>query len=241
MPQVLAGRHEGPPKNLEGMLTYNGKNVSEINHHRLVTVVEPQDFHLPTLTVKETLQFANECTQYLKPKDYQDQLREIMGESLKLGQDPKLEAGLSMLGLKRVVDKPIGSAMSPTLTANEVHRVSVAEAMAGTYAVYVYDHFNSGIDDPLAFDLLTAIRIYTRVRGTSVIATMVQPSSECVELFDRIILLNLGVVVYQGPRQDALPYFESLGYGSTSTESAPRFFSCLKHDRQRRLCLDGAI
>ncbi|BBN17690.1 protein MpABCG27 [Marchantia polymorpha subsp. ruderalis] len=212
MPQVLAGRHEGPPKNLEGMLTYNGKNVSEINHHRLVTVVEPQDFHLPTLTVKETLQFANECTQYLKPKDYQDQLREIMGESLKLGQDPKLEAGLSMLGLKRVVDKPIGSAMSPTLTANEVHRVSVAEAMAGTYAVYVYDHFNSGIDDPLAFDLLTAIRIYTRVRGTSVIATMVQPSSECVELFDRIILLNLGVVVYQGPRQDALPYFESLGF-----------------------------
>ncbi|KAG6540811.1 hypothetical protein Mapa_017836 [Marchantia paleacea] len=212
MPKVLAGRHEGPPKNLEGILTYNGRNVSEINHHRLVTVVEPQDFHLPTLTVKETLQFANECTQYLKPKDYQEQLRVIMGESLKAGQDPKLEAGLSMLGLKRVVDKPVGNAMTPTLTANEVHRVSVAEMMAGTYAVYVYDHFNSGIDDPLAFDLLTAIRIYTRVRGTSVIATMVQPSSECVELFDRIILLNLGVVVYQGPRQDALPYFESLGF-----------------------------
>lgn len=39
-----------------------------------------------------------------------------------------------------------------------------------------------------------------------------QPSPETVDLFDDILLLAEGRVVYHGPTQEAMPFFESLGF-----------------------------
>lgn len=39
-----------------------------------------------------------------------------------------------------------------------------------------------------------------------------QPPPETVALFDEIILLDSGRVIYNGPIDDVLPHFESLGY-----------------------------
>jgi hypothetical protein len=67
-----------------------------------------------------------------------------MGEALKHGQDPKLEMNLSMVGLKRVAGRPVGSPMRPSLTADEQHRLTIAEVVAGTYAAYFIDQLNQG-------------------------------------------------------------------------------------------------
>ncbi len=64
----------------------------------------------------------------------------------------------------------------------------------------------------MTFDLVTSMRIIARIRHTSVVGSILQPSSEVFQLFDRIIVLDGGQIMFQGPRQDALPYFESLGY-----------------------------
>ncbi|KAL3689857.1 hypothetical protein R1sor_016166 [Riccia sorocarpa] len=223
MPKILAGRAVGPGSIVEGQVTYNGQDVHSVNYQRLVAFVEPQDYHYPSLTVRETMEFARDCTQYYKPKHFAKELKEMLGDVLKTGQEPKLETNLRMLGLKRVEQKPVGNAQIPTLTANEIHRVSVCEMVVGTYALYVFDSLNEAIDDALAVDLINAIRIFTRVRKTAVIASLAQPSPEVVGLFDRLIVLNRGVIVYQGPRQDALPYFESLGYFKPNHVSIAEF------------------
>uniref|UniRef100_H3H8A6 ABC-2 type transporter transmembrane domain-containing protein n=1 Tax=Phytophthora ramorum TaxID=164328 RepID=H3H8A6_PHYRM len=41
---------------------------------------------------------------------------------------------------------------------------------------------------------------------------LLQPAPEVLELFDNILLLNDGEVMYHGPREQAVPYFESLGF-----------------------------
>ena len=41
--------------------------------------------------------------------------------------------------------------------------------------------------------------------------SLTQLSQEVFDLFDRIILLGDGHVVFQGPQQDAVPYFTNLG------------------------------
>ncbi|KAL2613833.1 hypothetical protein R1flu_025525 [Riccia fluitans] len=223
LPSILAGRTLGSGSIVEGLVAYNGQQVQNVNYQRLVAFVEPQDYHYSDLTVHETLEFARDCSQHLRPQGYGKELQEIFGDVLKAGQDPKLEMNLRMLGLKRVSNEPVGNALKPTLTDNEAHRVTVAEMMVGTYAVYVFDNMNLSIDDALAVDLVTAIRIFTRVRKTAVIASLVQPSPNVVELFDRIILLSRGVIVFQGPRQDALPYFETLGYFKPNHVSIAEF------------------
>ena len=40
--------------------------------------------------------------------------------------------------------------------------------------------------------------------------SLTQLSQEVFDLFDRIILLSDGHVLFQGPRQDAIPYFATL-------------------------------
>ena len=65
--------------------------------------------------------------------------------------------------------------------------------------------------DSLTFDMVTSVRMFARVRKCTVLASLLRPSEEIFNLFDRIILLDGGQVMFQGPRQDVIPYFESLG------------------------------
>lgn len=71
------------------------------------------------------------------------------------------------------------------------------------------------MDDLLTLDLVTSLRVIARVRKIAVLGTLLQPSAECFALWDRLIVLDGGQVMYQGPRQDVLPYFEKLGYAAS--------------------------
>jgi ABC-type multidrug transport system ATPase subunit len=195
----------------EGLITYNDERIRNIQVQDLAAMVESLDNHLPFLTVRETIEFARKCLLTFGPKQFGPELLEIMGDALKVGQDPKVEIILSMLGLKHVADRFVGSSLNPTIREDERRRLTAAEMFAGVHAVYFLDELNTAVEDAVTYDLLTAIRIFTRVRQTTFVASLFQPSCDVFDLFDRLILLNQGHIVYQGPRQDALPYFESIG------------------------------
>ena len=142
--KVIGGRPTSPGGSLSGTVTYNGRDVHDVQYQRLAAVVSSSDIHLPFLSVRETLEFARDCSQALRTHHYGEKLKEIMGEALKQGQDPKLETNLSMLGLKHVADRFVGSPTMSPLTEAERHRLTVAEMIAGTYAVYIFDQINAG-------------------------------------------------------------------------------------------------
>lgn len=63
--KALAGRLlVDKTTNLTGSVTYNGKNVDEIQVRRIAAFIAQTDRHLPTLTVRETCEFANSCTSH---------------------------------------------------------------------------------------------------------------------------------------------------------------------------------
>ena len=41
---------------------------------------------------------------------------------------------------------------------------------------------------------------------------LLQPAPEVYELFDDILLMAEGHVIFHGPKEDVLPFFESLGF-----------------------------
>ena len=137
---VIGGRPTSPGSSLAGTVTYNGNNVHDVNIERLAAVIPSEDVHLPSLTVRETVEFARDCSQAFRLKHFSKELNDIMGEALKIGQDPKMELNLSMMGLKRVADRQVGS----SLTEFQRHRLTTAEMFAGTYAVYIFDQLNAG-------------------------------------------------------------------------------------------------
>ncbi|CAM9217783.1 unnamed protein product, partial [Ectocarpus sp. 4 AP-2014] len=45
----------------------------------------------------------------------------------------------------------------------------------------------------------------------TVVVALLQPPPETYELFDNIILMAEGKIIFHGPREDVVPYFSSLG------------------------------
>lgn len=94
-----------------------------------------------------------------------------------------------------------GEAISDT----DRQKLTTAEFALGTYAVMLYDQPLSGSDLAATYDLADTIRTVCRIQQSSAIMSLTHLSQEIFDLFDRIILLGDGHVVFQGPRQDAVP------------------------------------
>ncbi|XP_027158635.1 ABC transporter G family member 40-like [Coffea eugenioides] len=208
--EILAGRAKGDKNShLQGVVMYNDKYASEVHLSRLVAYVSGQlNKHIPFLSVRETLEFARDCSQTLRPENFTPQMRKFFAHALVEGQDPFLEYILEILNLKNIEHKLTGEAISDT----DRQKLTTAELALGTYAVMLYDQPLSGSDLAATYDLADTIRTVCRIQQSSAIMSLTHLSQEIFDLFDRIILLGDGHVVFQGPRQDAVPYFNKLGY-----------------------------
>ncbi|CAH9131530.1 unnamed protein product [Cuscuta epithymum] len=74
------------------------------------------------------------------------------------------------------------------------------------------DEISTGLDSSTTYSIINSLRQFVHIlKGTAVIS-LLQPAPETYNLFDDIILLSDGYVVYNGPREDILDFFESMGF-----------------------------
>jgi hypothetical protein len=62
------------------------------------------------------------------------------------------------------------------------------------------------------YDICKLISMVGRANGAIRLVSLLQPPPETVALFDELILVDAGRVIYSGPLDQIIPYFESLGY-----------------------------
>ncbi|EGZ10029.1 hypothetical protein PHYSODRAFT_338734 [Phytophthora sojae] len=220
--KVLSGRF--PVDNRldeDGEVTYNGKSQDELRRRlpQLVPYVDQQDKHFPTLTVKETLEFAHECNDGgLSTRDEEQFVHETSEENA-----AALEAAKAMykhhpdviirrLGLENCQDTIVRNAMLRGVSGGERKRVTTGEMAFGSKNVLVLDEISTGLDSAATFDIVSTQRSLAKKFRKTVVISLLQPPPEVFELFDQVILLNDGYVMYHCPRQRALAYFESLGF-----------------------------
>ncbi|KAG6965132.1 hypothetical protein JG688_00007400 [Phytophthora aleatoria] len=84
--------------------------------------------------------------------------------------------------------------------------------MFGNKFVLLMDEISTGLDSAATFDIISTQRSLTKTLNKTVAISLLQPSPEVFALFDDVILMDNGYVVYHGPRSEALSYFESLGF-----------------------------
>ncbi|KAL6847372.1 hypothetical protein ACP4OV_023225 [Aristida adscensionis] len=207
--KILAGRvNPGKDSGLTGTVVYNDKTASEVQKSRLIAYVCDQlNKHIPFLTVRETLEFARDCTQGLRPENFTPQMRKFFAYALVEGQDPFLEYVMEILDLKKI-ENCLVSGISDT----DRDKLTTAELALGTYSVMVYDQSLTGSDPAMTYDLVNTIRTVCRIQQSSAVMAINHLSQEAFDLFDRIILLGEGHVLYQGPRQDTVAYFAQQGF-----------------------------
>ena len=74
------------------------------------------------------------------------------------------------------------------------------------------DEISTGLDSSTTFQIVNSIRQTIHIIGGTAVIALLQPAPETYELFDDIILLSDGQVVYNGPREHVLEFFQSMGF-----------------------------
>lgn len=92
------------------------------------------------------------------------------------------------------------------------HYPRSGELLVGPARVLLMDEISTGLDSSTTYQIIKYLRHSTQALDGTTIISLLQPAPETFELFDDIILISEGQIVYQGPRIAALDFFAGLGF-----------------------------
>ncbi|TMW67910.1 hypothetical protein Poli38472_007582 [Pythium oligandrum] len=243
--KILSGRFPmSGHVQLSGDVTYNGATTDEMRKRlpQFVSYVTQRDTHFPTLTVKETLQFAQECSGGVHfSKRIASTLSKTAPEETKAAVEAVQQLSehytdvvIQQLGLENCQDTVVGDAMLRGVSGGERKRVTTGEMQFGSSLVTFMDEISTGLDSAATFDIIKTQRsVAMNLRKTVVIA-LLQPSPEVFALFDDVLILNDGEVMYHGPRDQVESYFADLGFVCPPERDVADFLLDLGTRQQRR-------
>ncbi|GJN32502.1 hypothetical protein PR202_gb21016 [Eleusine coracana subsp. coracana] len=226
--RALTGK---PAKNLKvsGNITYCGHTFSEFYPERTSAYVSQYDLHNGEMTVRETMDFSRRC---LGIGARYDMLSELARRERNAGikPDPEIDAlmkatavegketnimtdlVLKVLGLDICADIIVGDEMKRGISGGQKKRVTTGEMLTGPAKALFMDEISTGLDSSSTFQIAKYIRQMVHVMNYTVMISLLQPPPETYNLFDDIILLSEGHIVYHGPQDNILEFFESAGF-----------------------------
>ncbi|GKV35635.1 hypothetical protein SLEP1_g43880 [Rubroshorea leprosula] len=119
---------------------------------------------------------------------------------------------LKILGLEVCADTVVGDAMLRGISGGQRKRVTTGEMLVGPAKVLFMDEISTGLDSSTTFQVVNSIKQYVKILNGTAVISLLQPAPETYDLFDDIILLSEGQIVYHGPREQVLYFFESMGF-----------------------------
>ena len=87
----------------------------------------------------------------------------------------------------------------------------MASELLGNPSLLLADEPTSGLDSFQSYGIMSYLSNLAKQKQMSVVCAIHQPRSSIWSLFDDILLLASGRVVYMGPRDEVIPYFAKLG------------------------------
>ncbi|KAM3747770.1 hypothetical protein ACB098_05G059600 [Castanea mollissima] len=225
---ALAGQLD-PDLKFSGEVSYNGHEMNEFVPQRTAAYVSQYDLHLGEMTVRETLAFSARCqgvgSRYemlaelerrekeanIKPDpDVDIYMKAVATE----GQDVNVVTDyfLKVLGLEVCADTLVGNQMLRGISGGQRKRVTTGEMLVGPSKVLLMDEISTGLDSSTAFQIVNSIKQYVHILDGTAVISLLQPAPETYNLFDDIILISDGQIVYQGSREQVLEFFETMGF-----------------------------
>ena len=192
---VVAGRVTAGE--LEGEILLNGKPRTD--SFRLLSAYVVQDDALfSSLTVRETMLIAAELR---------------LPSGVELGKKQEVaEKVINELGLAKSANTRIGNAFVRGISGGEKKRVNIGVEMMGNPSLVFLDEPTSGLDSFQAQNVVQALKDLSQ-NGRTVVMTIHQPRSSIFQMFDTIMLLSEGNLIYfGGAHAEAASHFGSLGY-----------------------------
>ncbi|GAB2231031.1 hypothetical protein Droror1_Dr00027318 [Drosera rotundifolia] len=168
-----------PPSKISGKVFGNGHPINPKTYKRLSGYVTQVDELYPLLTVEETLMFSALWRLPVGRKEVLARVRQLIKE----------------LGLNRVASSRISGGIS----GGERRRVSIGVELVHDPPVLMIDEPTSGLDSVSALNIVKLLKYIAVQQGKTIVITIHQPGTRILELLDRVILLDKGHILHNGP------------------------------------------
>lgn len=84
--------------------------------------------------------------------------------------------------------------------------------LVGPATALFMDEISTGLDSSTTYQVVNYIKQAVHILNGTAFISLLQPAPETYDLFDDIILLSDAEIVYQGPREHVLDFFEHMGF-----------------------------
>ena len=211
--KALSGRMQGDSA-LTGTIKYNGRTASEnlangVYVNRLCAYVGQQDLHFPILTVHETLDFAAKNSipdanllRQPPPSNWTmspEQFNSTVDEVVQL-EDKRAALLISLLGMDECSSTIVGNDLLRGVSGGQRKRVTLGEMLLTNSRAYFLDEVTTGLDAAVTVHIFRALQQACRIQQSTVCTALLQPTPETYALFDELVLMRDGRIVYHGPR-----------------------------------------
>lgn len=103
------------------------------------------------------------------------------------------------------------------------------EMLVGPARALFMDEISTGLDSSTTFQIVNSLRQSIHILNGTAVISLLQPAPETYDLFDDIILLSDGQIVYQGPRENVLEFFECIGFKCPERKGVADFLQEVIH------------
>ncbi|KAK2147166.1 hypothetical protein LSH36_566g01070 [Paralvinella palmiformis] len=194
---------------VEGQCFVNGENIGE-DICRISGYVQQDNIYIGILTVKEHLWF--------------NAVLRLQQNSMDSDRQKRIEYVMDEMGLTKCQNTTIGIPGSlKGISGGEKKRLAFATELLTIPNILICDEPTSGLDSFTAHSVVQSLKNLA-TKGHTILATIHQPSPEVFSMFDDILIMTGGRVVFLGPKSDAMAFFSGLGYHCPKTCSVTDFF-----------------
>ncbi|KAH1116652.1 hypothetical protein GLYMA_17G039300v4 [Glycine max] len=225
---ALAGKL-GHSLKVQGEISYNGHMLEEFIPQKSSAYVSQYDLHIPEMTVRETLDFSARCQGVGSRSKL---LMEVSRKEKEGGivPDPDLDAYmkatsinglksslqtdyiLKILGLDICADTLVGDPIRRGISGGQKKRLTTGEMIVGPTKALFMDEISNGLDSSTTFQIISCLQHLVHITDATALISLLQPAPETFDLFDDVILMAEGKIVYHGPCDYILEFFEDSGF-----------------------------
>jgi ABC-type multidrug transport system ATPase subunit len=206
---------------IQGEILYNGSLQSN-QHMKSSAYVMQDNVHIAQLTVLQTLSYAASL-----------RLPQRTASKMRAHRVTKI---MDMLGLHSCANSQVGGQRFRGISGGQMKRLSIGVEIVHMPDLIFLDEPTTGLDSSTSYEVMAAVRnlanqnrtvsvkklscvrlflvgpIYRVIFAFQILCTIHQPSPDTYALFDKLLLLAEGRVIYFGPSKDVVSYFVNSPY-----------------------------
>ncbi|KAH9724094.1 ABC transporter G family member 37 [Citrus sinensis] len=208
---------------VSGEVSYNGYRLDEFVPQKTSAYISQYDLHIAEMTVRETIDFSARCQDILMEvikleklagifpdPDVDAYMKAISAEGLE--NSLQTDYILKILGLDICADTMVGDPMRRGVSGGQKKRLTTGELIVGPTRALFMDEISNGLDSSTTFQIVSFLKHLVHITDATALISLLQPAPETFDLFDDVILMAEGKIVYHGPLSYSCKFFEGCGF-----------------------------